>query len=454
MKSYLLFFCLLPFVGFGFPLAGQTRPWTLRECIRHAMENNIDLRQKRLEQEARAIEVNTAAHSRLPSLNAGLGQNFDFGRSPSKDGVIVDRNSANSSAYLQVSVPLFDGFRMSNTLAARRLDLLAAAESAQAAGEDLSVGVASYFLQALYCKELVGIAELQAALSAEQITRTEALVEAGKAPLSQLYDVKAQRAGDEVRCVEARNNAALALLNLAQLLEVDPGGEEGFEVFAPPLADPRQEETLAEPSLVYLNAVARKPRIREQEWLLESRKKMLRVARAGYFPQLSLSLNYSNGYYRYFGADDIVHVGFADQLRQNERKTIGFSLSIPIFNRWEVRNSVRSARVAIHSQALAVESAKKSLYKEIRQAYFNAVASREKFLAATQSSEAAREAFTYAGERYATGRSTVFEYNESKTKYAQSLSEQAQAKYDFIFRSKILDFYNGTPITLSGSAEE
>ncbi|MDR1937907.1 MAG: TolC family protein [Tannerellaceae bacterium] len=135
-------------------------------------------------------------------------------------------------------------------------------------------------------------------------------------------------------------------------------------------------------------------------------------------------------------------------MRQNERKTIGLSLNIPIFNRFEVRNSVRSARVGIISQELSMENTKKVLYKEIQQAYFNATSAQEKYTASTQSVEASREAFKYAEERYATGKSTVFEYNESKTKYAQSLSEQAQAKYDYIFRSKILDFYNGVSITL------
>jgi outer membrane protein len=261
--------------------------------------------------------------------------------------------------------------------------------------------------------------------------------------------MKAQRAKDEVTRTEARNNVTLALLNLAQLLELERSGTD-FDIAVPSLQDPAGRETgdILSPDIVYLKALATKPQIREQEWLLESRKKMLQVAKAGYYPQLNLNLSYSNGYYYYSGADDIVNVRFSDQLRQNERKTIGFSLSIPIFNRFEVRNSVRSARVAIISQELAIENTKKALYKEIQQAYFNAISAQEKYTASTQSAEASREAFKYAEERYATGRNTVFEYNESKTKYAQSLSEQAQAKYDFIFRTKILDFYNGKPIVL------
>jgi outer membrane protein len=427
----------------------QTKQWTLEECIRHAIENNIDLKLRTQEQATREIELNTSRHSWLPDLNAGIGQNFDFGRSPSKDDVIVDRNSASSSASLQLSMPVFDGMRIPNDIAARRLNLLAATEALNKAKEDLAVGVASYFLQALYNKEILTIAELQVALISEQAKKTEALVAAGKVPASQLYDIRAQQAKDEVTLTEARNNVSLALLDLAQSLELERLGIH-FDIAVPDIKDVVEEYTgsIVPPDHVYQNAVAIKPQIREQEYLLESQRKMLKVAQSGYYPKLNLNASYSNGYYHYSdsGTDNAVNPGFGDQWRQNERKTVGLSLSIPIFNRFEVRNSVRSARVAIINRELMMENSKKTLYKEIQQAYHNATAAQEKYVSSGKSVEASKLAFTYAEERYGAGKSTVFEYNESKTKYAQSLSEQAQAKYEFIFRTKILDFYNGKPI--------
>lgn len=446
-KLYIPAFLFLFLLGTG--AGAQTKEWTLEECIRHAIENNIDLKQREQEQETRRIELNTAKNSWLPNLNAGLGQNFDFGRSPSKDGVIVDRNSANSSLSLQLNMPLFDGFQIPNNIAARKLNLEAATASLNKAKDDLAVGVASYYLQVLYNKELLHIAELQVTLTGEQVTKTEALVNAGKAPLSQLYDIKAQLANDEVSLTQARNDVKLALLNLAQLLELERTGVE-FDIEVPQTENiiAAYMGSILPPDIVYQNAVAFKPQIKEQEYLLESRKKLLKVAEAGYYPKLNLNLSYSNGYYHYSGSGDITNVSFSDQLKQNERKTIGFSLTIPIFNRFEVRNSVRSARVGIITQDLLMENTKKTLYKEIQQAYFNAVSAQEKYLASGKSVEASRQAFTYAEERYATGKSTVFEYNESKTKYAQSLAQQAQAKYDYIFRTKILDFYNGETIKL------
>lgn len=436
-------FCLSGSAG------AQTKQWTLEECIRHAIEHNIELKQIEQELESKKIDLNTSQYSWLPNLNASVGQNFDFGRSPSKDGVIVDRNSANSLVQLSMNMPLFDGFNIANTVAARKLNLNAAIESLKKAKEDLSIGVASYFLQVLYNKEILTIAELQVELTKEQVDKTAVLVETGKVPTSQLYDIKAQLAKDEVTLAEARNNVNLALLDLTQVLELERLGKD-FDVSVPEITNVVVEYTrsILPPDNVYDNAIAFKPQIKEQEYLLESQKKMLKVAQSGYYPKLNLGGSYSNGYYHYSGGSDVTNISFNDQLKQNERKTIGLSLSIPIFNRFEVRNNVRSARVAIINRELMMENSKKVLYKEIQQAYFNATAAQEKFIASGKSVDASKEAFVYAEERYAAGKSTAFEYNESKTKYSQSLAEQAQAKYNFIFRTKILDFYNGIPITL------
>ena len=426
------------------------RQWTLEECIRHAVDNNVILKQREQDEESRMIELNTSQNSWLPTVNASMGQNLDFGRTPSREGTIVDRNSANSSFYVQMRMPVFDGFKIPNNIAVRELNLKAATESLNKAKEDLAIGVASYFLQALYNKEILTIAELQVNLTKEQATRTEALVDAGRVPTSQVYDVRAQIAKDEVSLTEARNNVRLALLDLAQALELERLGAD-FDIVQPETKDAIAENigSILPPDDIYDQAVAVKPQIREQEYLLESRKMMLKVAQADYYPRLDLFANYSNGYYHYFGSDNTISVPFGDQLNQNARKTVGLSLTIPIFNRFEIRNNVRQVRVGIATQELMIENSKKALYKEIQQAWFNAVAAQDKYLASEQSVAASKEAYTYADERYAAGRSTVFEYNESKTRYTQSLSEQAQAKYNYIFRAKILDFYNGAPITLN-----
>lgn len=430
-------------------LQAQNKQWTLEECIHYAIDHNIELKQRVEDQKSHEVDLNTSKSAWLPSLNGTIGQNFDFGRSPSKDGTIVDRNSSSSSAGLQLSMPLFDGMRIANDISVKKLNLKASIETLNKAKDDLAINIASYYVQVLYNREILHIAQAQVALSHDKVNQTDALVKAGKVPMSQLYDIKAQLAKDEVALTEARNNVNLALLDLAQCLEMERSGTN-FDILTPQINDPIEQymSSILPPDNIYNNAVAVKPQVKEQEFLLESQKKMLNIAKAGYYPKLNLSASYGSGYYYYFGEKGYENDRFKDQLTQNERKTVGFSLSIPLFNRFEVRNSVRSARIAINNRALMMENSKKILYKEIQQAYYNATAAQDKFTASDKSVIASKEAFTYAEERYNAGKSTVFEYNEAKTKYTQSLSEQVQAKYDFIFRAKILDFYNGTPIRL------
>ena len=428
----------------------QTAPWSLEACINYAYANNLQLKQKMEEQEARKVELHTSKHSWLPAVNANMGQSFQFGRSTSKSGVIVDQNAANTTFNINLDMPIFDGFKIPNDIAARKLDLQAAIESLNKAKEDLAVNIASYYLQVLYNKELQRVAQLQVDLDREQVNKTEAMVNAGKVPLSQLYDIKAQLAKDEVTLTEAANNVQLALLDLAQSLELERS-DRSFDIVTPQITDAVAENmsSILPPETIFDQAVTFKPQIKEQEYLLESQKRMLKVAQAGYYPKLNFGASYSNGYYHTsMGGEFADTRSFGDQLKQNGQKIVGFSLSIPLFNRFQVRNSVRSARIGINNQQLMLENSKKTLYKEIQQAYYNATAAQEKYQASDKSVAASKEAFDYAQVRYAAGKSTVFEFNEAKTKYAQSLAEQAQAKYDFIFRAKILDFYRGTPLKL------
>ncbi len=164
-------------------------------------------------------------------------------------------------------------------------------------------------------------------------------------------------------------------------------------------------------------------------------------------PTLGLGLGYSNGYY-YNYSNKGYNAPFSDQIKNNGGQYISLNLNIPIFNRFATRNQVRSAKLNIENQQLILENVKKDLFKEIQTAYLNATAAQEKYLSSQKSVEASQESFRYAEERYQVGKSSVFEFNEARTRLFQSQSEQIQAKYEFIFRSKILDFYNGLPIRL------
>jgi outer membrane protein len=325
--------------------------------------------------------------------------------------------------------------------------LEASVQNLEKAKEDLALNIASLFLQVLFNKELLRINQEQLALSQKQIERIKALTDAEKVALSQLYDIEAQVANDKVSVIQAENNLRLALLDLAQSLELQQNAD--FDIITPTFGDVVSENlsSVQPPQIVFNNAVQIKPVIKVQELYVKSAEKTLAIAKSGYLPTLNLSMGFGTNYF-YLYNREYENRTFSDQIKNNAGESIGLSLSIPIFNRFSVRNQVRNARFNIENQQLALENAKKSLYKEIETAYLNALAAQEKYYASQQAIKSTSESFKYAQERYELGKSTVFEFNEARTRLIRSQSEEIQAKYDFIFRTKILDFYNGIPIKL------
>ena len=434
------------FLVFCSSLNAQIKQWTLEECIQHAIENNITIKQIELQKENAEITLNTSQNSRLPDLNARVGQEWSTGFSPTQSGVYESQTQSNSNLSISSSLPVFTGFRIPNEIKKNKFELMAAAENLEKAKEDLSLNIASLFLQVLFNKEIVKVNDEQLLLTQSQIERTKALIEVGKVPQSQLYDIEAQVANDEVSLIQAKNNLELALLDLMQSLELEQASE--FDIYTPNIGNVVEEymSSVQPPHVIFDNAVAIKPVIKEQEYRIESAKKSMEIAKAGYMPSLNLNMGYGTSYF--YNYDMSVNPAFSNQFKNNGREYIGLSLSIPIFNRFSVRNQVRSTRVNISNQQLVLDNAKKTLYKEIQTAYLNATSAQEKYRASERAIVATSESFKYAQERYEVGKSSVFEFNEARTRWLQSQSEQIQSKYDYIFRTKILDFYNGVDIKL------
>jgi outer membrane protein len=456
LSFFLFIFCFFPVLN------AQQKQWTLEECIQYAINHNISIQQLKIQQANVEISLNTSQKSRLPDLGANVGQNWSFGRTQASSGLYENQTQSNTNFSISSSIPLFTGFRIPNEIAKNKLELEAAVQNMEKAKENLALNVASLFLQVLFNKEILKVNEEQLALSQSQVARTQALVDEGKIPLSQLYDMEAQIANDRVSVVQVGSNLQLALLDLAQSLEMENNTD--FDIYVPESENVMQENDngIQTPSVIFNSAVQIKPVVKEQKLRVESAKKTLKIAEAGHFPTLNLSLGYQNTYFYDYDAHKKINsltglpntnVSLSEQLKSNLREFIGLSLSIPIFNRFSVRNQVRSARLNIENQQLTLENIKKTLYKEIEMAYLNTTTAQAKYQASEQAVKATAEAFQYAQERYGTGKSSVFEFNEAKTKWVKSRSEAIQAKYDYIFRMKILDFYNGNPIKLSPTKE-
>lgn len=415
--------------------------WNLERCINHAIEHNLSIKQKEAAREQSEIELSTAKWSRSPNLNGNIGQSFNFGRALQADNTYGNHNTNNSSFSLGTSIPLFTGMQIPNNIALSKLNLKAATEDLEKAKEDISIQVASFFLQVLFNHELTKVARNQAQLSQEQLEKKVAFFKSGKASEADVLEAKSRLAQDQLSVVQAENNYQLALLDLSQLLELP--SPEDFHISIPDIDSFKTELSL--PEEIYAQAMMNKPVIKAAQYRLQGAEKSIRIAQSAYYPQLSFGAGIGTNYYHLSG---IENEAFHTQWRQNMNKYLQFSLSIPLFNRFQTRNRVKSARIQHTALAWQLEESKKTLYKEIQQAYYNALAAESKYKSSLSASESAEASFRLMSEKYANGKASATEYNEMRTAWMKALSEGIQAKYEFVYRSKILDFYKGIPLVL------
>jgi outer membrane protein len=293
-------------------------------------------------------------------------------------------------------------------------------------------------------RELYEIALDQLELNRRQVEQTQKLVDGGKSSESDLYDARSSLAQQQMQVTETANNLQLSLLNLTQAMNYTQ--VEDFNVVTPDVSEfvEREIAGLILPADVYRHAVNERPAIKAAGYRLEGSEKMLQAARGAYAPSLRLGAGYSNSYYyNYSLAAGLSNASLADQLAQNSAQSVGLSLSVPIFNRMATRNRVRSARLNIKNQELMLDQAKQDLYKEVQQAYYNAVAAHEKFRSSEVAVEAAQLAYDFEEQKYEAGRSNIYTFDQVRLRLSTARSESAQAKYNFLFRSRILAFYNG-----------
>ncbi|MBQ9524636.1 MAG: TolC family protein [Bacteroidaceae bacterium] len=417
--------------------AQQAREWSLTDCVQYALAHNLNIKQQEDNVRLQEISLSTSKNSRLPDLNGSISENFSFGRALTSDNTYMNRNTNSTSFSLGTSVPLITGGRIPADIKMRKLNLQAALQDYEHARENVSLTVTSAYLEAIYQKDLVQVAERQVELSRAQVHRMELLFENDKASEAELSQIRATLANDELSLTQQQNTYMLALLDLSQLLELET--PEGFDV-ARPLVESVKGDELPSPDLVYSEAVGIKPQIQAEQIRLQSAEKNIQLAKSALYPTLHFSAGLGSSYYKTSGYETL---GFGRQLKDNFNQYLGFSLSVPIFNRFATRNSVRSARLQVHAQEIKLEQSKKQLYKEIQQAYYNAVAAGRQCESSDEALTSANTAFELMERKYENGKATATEYQDAKTKYMRAESQQIQSRYTYLFRKKILNFYRG-----------
>lgn len=447
MSSIRIFAALLLVLLAGRPAAAQDA-WTLTRCITYAYENNIRLKQQSLSVDMARNNLDQAKLNILPTLNSGVSESFRSGRSVDPlTYQFTTENSTGASLFASSGLDLFRGFQNWNTIQRDQIDLKKNLTDLDKAKNDLALNIARLYLQILFNEELHDIAVQQLDITTQQVNRTRIMVDAGSLPKGDLLQIQAQLAGEELNEVNSRNQLTLSYLDLAQLLDLkDP---EKFRVQRPTFEGFQVMDNLGTVDNVYQSALNTLPQIKSAQLDLQSMEKDLMIARGRLSPSLSMSASYGTGYSN-LRIDPFTQTPMTlkDQMNNNAQTSVGFSLNVPIFNNWSGRMSIRNAKISVANGKYMLDLANNQLLKEIQQSFTDATASLEKFRANTKSVAALEEAFRYSEQKFNLGMLTSLDYNVAKNNLTKAKSDLLQAKYNYIFNTRILDFYRGIPIDL------
>jgi outer membrane protein len=420
--------------------------WTLEKCITYAHENNIQIKQSDLTTKFQANNLKESKFSRLPGLNGQVSQNINFGRSLTYLNTYENVNSSQTDFGISTNAPVFQGMLITNKIKKLELDLKASMEDLAKAKDDLSLNIASTFLEILFAKELVKVSEDQLDITKQQIKQSQEKIAAGSLASGAIFEIEAQAASEELNLVDAKTQLQLAKLKLAQMLEIEYSDK--FEIEIPKLPEVSAQQTVYSSQEIYQNAVKNRPEIRGAEYRYQSTQYQMKMAKSALLPSISFFANYYNLYNNKYTDRNGATIGFGDQFKNNARKGLGLQMNVPIFNKFSSKIQVDNAKIQVLNFELELESARKVLRQQIETAQTTAVTSYNRFKAAEKAVASMKEAFRYAEEKYNVGMVNAVEYNTAKTNLLKSASDLLKGKYEFIFRTKIIDFYRGIPIVL------
>jgi outer membrane protein len=453
--------------------ASAQKIWTLKECVDYALLNNISIKQSEIQTQVSETYKSQSFYNLFPSVNGNGSYSYNRGRSiDPTSNLFTTSNIQSGNLSLNLGLTLFNGFQLQNELRQSDLNYLSGKYDLEKIKDDISLNVAANYLQVLYSNEQLKASNERLEQLKKQKERTKHLTDAGTLPAGSLLDAEAQVANEEYTKVTAENTLASAYLNLTQLLNLDSVGD--FRTEAPKVDIPDQAVLTVGVPEIYATSLKTKPEIKSAEYKLLSAEKGVAISKGAYSPRLSLfgslSTSYSDqsqdlagltvgGYSPSnsitSGGDTVlvpnyeysyVKTKFGDQLDNNFYRSWGVSLTLPIFNGLTTRNSVKRAKLNYESAKFSAELTRNELYKSIQQAYADALAALNKYKSSEKSVNALSQSYTYMDKKFNAGLITSLDFLTARDNLTIAESNLLQAKYDFIFRLKVLDFYQGKPL--------
>jgi outer membrane protein len=475
-KYPFLFVTIMAFSALSF---GQNKVWTLEECVDYALKNNISIKQSNLDKQLSDISKKDAFGSFLPTVNAQGSHSWNIGLNQNiTTGLLENQTTQFTSVGLNASVDIYKGMQNLDRFRKANLAIIASKYQLEKMQQDISLNVVNAYLQILFNKENLKVQKEQLAYDTKQLGRTTELVNAGVIPRGDLLDVKATVATDNQRLIAAENSLLISKLSLSQLLQLNDF--QNFDVADSNLATKESAVLLQDPKAILQKAKEDRVELKIATTNVAIAKKDLDIAKGAYQPRLQGFYSFSSraSYAKqiigfepnltnpFSPNGSIVNVGgtnygvqqpngsvvlgnpnpLFNQLSDNKGSNFGLSLNVPIFNGFATRNNVDRSKIALERSKIALDQQQLDLERTIYNAYTDTKGALKSYEAAVSALEARQESFTYAKERYEVGLMNVFGFNQAQTLFVNSQSEVLRTKYDYIFRTKILEFYFGIPI--------
>lgn len=440
-KKYL--FLISVFLITTVAYAQETQKWSLEDCISYAKENNISIKRQEVNTKYQKNQYEQQKLERIPSLNGNVGYQMSFGKVPDETTYeFRDQTTQFGRFSIGTSVPLFQGFSLSKMIKQNEASWQAAKNELEAAKNDLALNITAYYMQVLFDKELLNVAREQYKVAQEQVDNTNKLVQAGRVAEGNLLEIKSQAAREALNVTRMENNLTLSLLNLAQALDLEE--TDSFDIVVPELQE-LQENDLLVPSILFGKAVEIMPEIEASRYNLESNRYALEAAKGRLYPSLSMDAGWNTNVSKSKSTPDF---DFNQRFRDNATQYVGLTLQIPVFNALSARKNVKNANLSIRNAQYELEQEKLNLRKEIQQAYADADAAFQKYTSARTAVESYEESLRYTEKKFSVGLLRPVDYSVARTDYMKAQSDFLQSKYEYLLRTRILDFYQGNPLTL------
>lgn len=442
-NNYVLKTKFIVFVAFFISIAAfSQKQWTLKECVDEALKKNITIQQNKLSLELAKKDVEISKGNFLPNLNANTGGNFNFGTGFDP----VSQNRVNTSFFggslgANSGITVFNGYRNTNTFKQAQLGVESSMLDLKFIENDISLRVVNGYLNILFAKENLAAARVQYQISKTQIDAAQERFKSGVIPKGDLLNTQSTAATNQQTVIQQENALDLAILNLAQLLQVPA---EGFDVSDINVGTPSANLFYKNSAFVYNKSVDRMPEIQRAKLAIENADLSIKISKAAFLPSISASAGLSTNY----GFNLNPPVGFSnpnflDQLSDNFGYGFGFNMSIPIFNRFQTKNRVAKSVINRDISEFRLLSEKLRLEQTIEQAFLDVKTALKTFEASKLSLESQKEAFKNAQERYNFGSMTQFDFDQVRTRLVNAQAALIRSKYDYVFKTKVLQFYAG-----------